>query len=398
MPQDVPEGQIGGLTFVDQTPRGAACLDGTAPGYWIREASTAEGASRWVLHAQGGGWCYNEKDCDGRAGTSLGSSKGWGETTNCYGHCDGILSPDAALNPDFHDWNAVWLGYCDGTSFSGDLSEVHDGLHYRGRANLDAALDSLLARGLANASDVVFTGGSAGGLATFLNLDHVAERMHIEAPSARVVGLADAGFFLDHEVYKGNGRHAYTESMSYLFEMAAPATNAACQKAHTGKDAWMCFFAQHVAPHIAAPLFIAEGMYDSWHMGNILKLGCGNPTPQETCDEEQIQAFYDYGRAMKSTISPLVTAKNRGAFASACIVHCQTVFNEGEDRWASWSIGGLLLREAFGNFYFERNGTTVAIDDVDYPGNPSCPVWTHFGSAGLHELTFEEKPFETIAV
>jgi len=385
---DVPPGRMGGLTLVDQQLRGAACLDGSAPGYYIREASTDWGANRWVLHAQGGGWCYNEQDCADRAGKDLGSSKFWANTTNCYGRCDGILSPDSALNPDFHDWNAVWLGYCDGTSFSGNLSTVHFGLHYRGRANLDAALDSLLARGLSNASNVVFTGGSAGGLATYFHLDHVAKRVRRWAPSVKVVGLGDAGFFLDHEVYQGHGRHEYTENMTYLYDMAAPVTHAACHDAHKGADAWMCFFAQHIIPHIATPVFIAEGLYDSWQMDNILQLGCGNPTPQETCDPEQMDAFYAYGRAMKATISPLVVWKNRGAFASACLVHCQSVYNTGEDRWASWRIGGLYLREVFANFYFGRNGTTVAIDEVDYLGNPSCPVWTHPGlPVGPHNMS-----------
>jgi hypothetical protein len=52
--------------------------------------------------------------------------------------------------------------YCDGTSFAGALEGTHERLHYRGRANLDAVLDSLFARGMDAATDVVFTGGSAG--------------------------------------------------------------------------------------------------------------------------------------------------------------------------------------------------------------------------------------------
>jgi hypothetical protein len=47
-----------GLTLVPQEPRGAACLDGSAPGYWIRNATAASDSKRFVIHAQGGGWCY----------------------------------------------------------------------------------------------------------------------------------------------------------------------------------------------------------------------------------------------------------------------------------------------------------------------------------------------------
>ena len=48
----------------------------------------------------------------GRAKSGLGSSKGWGAATSCYGVCDGILSKNCTENPDFCDWNHVWVGYC----------------------------------------------------------------------------------------------------------------------------------------------------------------------------------------------------------------------------------------------------------------------------------------------
>jgi hypothetical protein len=79
----------------------------------------------------------------------------------------------------------VFIGYCDGSSFSGQVEGTHQGLHYRGRANLDAVIDSLIAdAGLEKASDVVFTGGSAGGLTTYLQVDHVAERLSQVSPGA----------------------------------------------------------------------------------------------------------------------------------------------------------------------------------------------------------------------
>ena len=59
---------------------------------------------------------------------------------------------------------AVFIGYCDGSSFSGGREGSVNGLRYRGRANLDSVLDSLLARagGLKQATDVIITGGYPG--------------------------------------------------------------------------------------------------------------------------------------------------------------------------------------------------------------------------------------------
>jgi hypothetical protein len=50
---------------------------------------------------------------------------------------------------------------------------------------------------MSEAQLIVFTGGSAGGLTVFLHLDHVKERMAVEAPKARVVGEPVCGFFAD---------------------------------------------------------------------------------------------------------------------------------------------------------------------------------------------------------
>lgn len=88
---------IGGLTLVPQEPRGAACLDGSAPGYWV-DKGVGVNASSWVLHAQGGGWCWDEQQCAARAKTSIGSSKAWGAETSC---CE-PNSPRIPMPPHAH--------------------------------------------------------------------------------------------------------------------------------------------------------------------------------------------------------------------------------------------------------------------------------------------------------
>ena len=52
---------------------GAKCLDGTAPGFYIRKSTT--GSTNWLIHLQGGGWCVSLDDCFKRSLTPLGSSK-----------------------------------------------------------------------------------------------------------------------------------------------------------------------------------------------------------------------------------------------------------------------------------------------------------------------------------
>lgn len=94
--------------------QGAVCLDGSAPGYYIRRGIRA-GEDKWILHLEGGGWCGDEADCLQRSKTALGSSINWPLTAEFHG----FLSDDPAVNPDFYSWNMVFLMYCDGSSFSG---------------------------------------------------------------------------------------------------------------------------------------------------------------------------------------------------------------------------------------------------------------------------------------
>ena len=54
----------------------AQCLDGSQGGFYFSPGS-GSGASSWVIHTQGGGWCVSDADCAGRAKSALGSSSGW---------------------------------------------------------------------------------------------------------------------------------------------------------------------------------------------------------------------------------------------------------------------------------------------------------------------------------
>ena len=53
----------------------AACLDGSPPAYYVREASSPEDRKKFVIYFQGGGWCYTLEECMERSKTPIGSSK-----------------------------------------------------------------------------------------------------------------------------------------------------------------------------------------------------------------------------------------------------------------------------------------------------------------------------------
>ena len=180
---------------------GAVCIDGTNAGFYYSPASSPDKNSSWQIYFQGGGWCYDDVDCYGRSSTRLGSSKTWPDKMSA----GGIMSDDCKVNPDFCNFHRVIMPYCDGNSFSGDRAEavVVKGkpLYFRGHRILKAVLQTLTTRfGLGGAKEVILTGCSAGGLATYLHTDYVHASLRRLAPQlAKFRAAPISGFFLDHD-------------------------------------------------------------------------------------------------------------------------------------------------------------------------------------------------------
>ena len=79
------------------------------------DAGSGSDATKLIIHLEGGGVCEDEEDCLGRSKTDLGSSKNWNQMAD-FG---GFLSDIEFFNKNFHDWNIVFVKYCDGGLYSG---------------------------------------------------------------------------------------------------------------------------------------------------------------------------------------------------------------------------------------------------------------------------------------
>ena len=164
----------------------------------------------------------------------------------------------------------------DGSSFTSyrkdpwHVPNSNEVLHFRGKSNLERTMDILEQEyGLGSAKDVVLTGGSAGGLSTYLHLDRVAERL----PAARVYGAPVAGYFLDHKPMPGGGpsgleNESYTENIKYMYSMfnATGALSQMCQ-AHYGEESWRCIMAPYAQAFVETPFFAIQSRFDEWQLG-----------------------------------------------------------------------------------------------------------------------------------
>lgn len=166
---------------LEAEPRGPLCLRGTE--YTV---DTREGSSdALVIFLQGGGACWADFCAAFEETDSLPPA--------------GILNPDLAGNP-VADWDVLYLPYCDGSLFAGDVDRVlppsvlaeggpAESMGYqRGLQNLTAALDVGLAE-FPNPSRIVLTGISGGAFGTISALPLV----RFDYPETEILVFNDSG-------------------------------------------------------------------------------------------------------------------------------------------------------------------------------------------------------------
>eukprot|EP00928_Gymnodinium_smaydae_P091011 TRINITY_DN74714_c0_g1_i1.p1 TRINITY_DN74714_c0_g1~~TRINITY_DN74714_c0_g1_i1.p1 ORF type:complete len:469 (-),score=49.11 TRINITY_DN74714_c0_g1_i1:166-1476(-) len=342
--------------------RGAVCLDGSPAGYYI-ESGYGDGADKWIVHLQGGGWCVSIDDCFERAQTNLGSSKDFksreakNEFLGWYdGGAQGLLSNSCSINPDFCNWNKVYVRYCDGASYSGNVPNpipVGSGsyIYFRGRYILDAVLDSLLIdEGMAKGTKLIAKGCSAGGLGIWLHLDYIRQRV---PKRIDIVGVPECGFFMDLPTFRGEPD--WTQKYRHIASMQNVLAengnlNKDCLHAYP-KEPWRCFMAQYNIPYVKTPYFIINSVYDEWYLANIIALP-EQCYKQGQCTDEQDEASASLRSSIVGNITKNTRVERSGFFLYNCVTHCWQV--NRDDRWNVLSDGKMTLREAFSKWYFDH--------------------------------------------
>jgi len=311
-------------------PGEPACLDGSSYAYYALPGKV----NKWVLMIAGGGWCFQMSDCFARtqpdyAGGSLGSSKYWSEW---YWAFD--------FGPHFADWGVVYLPYCDGAGFTGSVQEPVPynsslNLYFRGAANLRAALTDVKTRfSIDVPSEVIVTGGSAGGLSTTLHVDYIGDFLGAQS----IVGVPQCGFFPFWEApcagptiktsLMCNATGEFYNMVS--LQNSTGALSPECKAAQGAGEEWRCFMASVVTPFVKAPLFIWQSKFDHFQLSAFLCVDCSygqvyNPpwNPAPVCSVNNTRDIKAYGAYFMQQIKPLIATPgpHRAVYLTSCILH-----------------------------------------------------------------------------
>eukprot|EP01084_Bolivina_argentea_P259617 438108_1 len=165
------------LTLLPKGTKGGQCLDGSPAGFYYT-APPSGSSNLWIIQLQGGGACHDETSCTSRANSSLGSSNYWAQAMKG----SGAMSNDPILNPDFYSGHKIHCPYCNGDVWSGQRTEPSTdpntwGFYFSGHLVLERIMQYLANNlNVLDAQYVLLTGGSAGGMGTFGNIDWLSSQ------------------------------------------------------------------------------------------------------------------------------------------------------------------------------------------------------------------------------
>lgn len=274
------------LVFLDpSTYPQAVCNDGSPAAYVLRPGS-GTAATRWVISLQGGDYCYDAASCATRAYSSPSevSTTPYRNGSVSMPGLSGLQSANPSTNPDFYDASQVEALYCSSDYWSGSkngsgtYSLIDDASwSFQGRAILNAVFADLAKNhGFAGASEVLFTGESAGGVGVYVNVNDIAK----EVPAtARFVAASDAGFGSPALDFSATGTPPTYTSSATPFEQSTGLQgialwggqgDQACAKASSTTNAFSCYEASTLlAPGgtVTLPMLVLQAQKDSVQLG-----------------------------------------------------------------------------------------------------------------------------------
>ena len=263
-------------------------------------------------------------------------------------------------------------------------------IYYRGYYNLKAIIEALKTdHGMNKATEVILTGGSAGGAATFIHADQIASMLPNTVK--RYKASPFSGMFLRHANVEN--RAVYETQLKHVFEMqnCTYGVDSHCIANKKAADRHLCMFGQENIKTTMTPMFVFNSMYDAWSLRCIMAAepvaasspqnyncsaapGWYNCVEQESCSATQFgELNTKWADDYRSMIKANTGLKNRGngLYAYSCHQHGAEVKG---DYWVKTKVNGVIMRDAFMKWYNSNNevASSHTYTDCTINGNFYC--------------------------
>lgn len=378
----------------------ALCNNGDAAVFFFRPAEDGS-RDKWLINLNGGGSCSSGNNCaarwcwcrstDGPEGCpfaetttnfSMGNMNGDGRAR--IGEAGIFRRGDPQRPNPLGDYNQVRVVYCSSDTWSGTrrdvpLSATHPktgvevdySIHFLGSRILDAVLTilrhergarplytidgaSIALPDLDEATEVVLSGGSAGGAGVIFNLDRVADRLRDNNTACAgascplvVRGLIDAivgpemeALDLSQSFLAELGGSTWEDYLTFL--SAVRGTNhgtlkdTSCAAYHQNADPGdeACLDETHLLRHhITTPFFVRMALLDNLIAGNYTEAGYRDPElgPMTPAVFAQVLRgeLVGFGELPDTAEEGPAMSVAPGVFAPACTDH-DTLHDDGE--------------------------------------------------------------------
>ena len=323
------------------------CMDGTSSGYYWAQASGTiastpsakpmqhpNPSSVWILHLEGGGWCWSPESCQQRCGTpaspktssSLCSSTTWPTQVSL----NGVFN---ANDPTLQSANKIFVKYCTSDGHMGNTT-AH-GWRFRGASVIQKVLTELveihgLGSGANNRTDtLLFGGASAGGRGAMVHLDYVRQMVGTKAAKNILVrGFLDSPLWMDLPSInpKFPGFNVTTAGVFHLANVSH--TDEKCiQQYSKTNEGWKCLMGQYRMPFVRTPYIISASQNDLFQTYEDI----GHP-PMSNKDYQYMLHFANVTKTEMLQLNAM-NPQAHAVFSWGCFNHAVSMTNDGFNVW-----------------------------------------------------------------
>ncbi len=372
---------------------GAKCLDGTNFKFYYTKG-VGEGANKFMINWQAASFIGAEgieivESAYQKSFTVYGSSKDIGANGTSFNWTIpvGYFSNSEYYNPAYWNYNKFLILYCDGSLHHGYLEEpiLHNktNLYFRGSQNTLSVLEYAKKNlGLLNASEVILTGTSGGGLAALYWTTYLQN--YYFKPDVKLFAFLDAGLFIDtyNEFAGCNLFRYYIQKLANLTNMTNSEVFKNCdfKKENNSDEFWKCLMPQYMYHSINIPVFIMNDQNDYSQLTSLNSLSCIAEGGAYSCNKTEKKIIARIREYFLDVIYDIIHEKPQwGIWARTCFEHTLAGTWAWYGNYTAFNAEMLTsrnLREALAHWYnggeLTKTNYEHYIDLIDWEHNPKC--------------------------